>query len=183
MRMKGLLTIVLMLLSLSTYGQISMRDCFLKMPTDLFPYLTENNRLDCIDFIDSRMKAEVKDAFGTKITLDTLTANYLHLTIGERVCVEMRLFPISEDSVTQLLCVSKTFGDSVQQSSLRSYDPNTWQPIAYDKYIYLPKFADGDFVAISLPKEGNEIKLTRSFLVGDDRYTYEKELMFVNFEY
>jgi len=180
--LRGIITTVLLCSFLLSYGQVSMRDCFLKMPSDFLPYMTENNRLDCVDFLDSRMEARVKDAFGTQITLDTLTADYLHITIGEGCYIEMRLFPLSADSVSQLLCVSKTFGDTVRESSLQAYDPVSWQPQSLEKHIALPKKANGEFIAVSLPKEGNEITVETFRLEGDDAYKYRKELTTVKFE-
>ena len=43
---------------------LTIRDVFKSMPDSLMPYLSNNNRLDFIDFMDSNMKAEVKNQFG-----------------------------------------------------------------------------------------------------------------------
>lgn len=53
----------------SITGQVSaqdvtIRDIFKQMPDSLMPYLSQNNRLDFIDFLDSHMKAEVRNTFG-----------------------------------------------------------------------------------------------------------------------
>ena len=40
---------------------LKMRDVFNHMPDSLMPYLSHNNRLDFIDFIDSNMKSEVRN--------------------------------------------------------------------------------------------------------------------------
>lgn len=50
-------------------GQVSaqdlkMRDVFKQIPDSLVPYLSQNNRLDFIDFLDSNMKAEVRNKLG-----------------------------------------------------------------------------------------------------------------------
>ena len=57
------------LLVAATFSQasaqsIQIRDAFRAMPDSLMPYLSKNNRLDFIDFLDSNMKAEVKNALG-----------------------------------------------------------------------------------------------------------------------
>ncbi|MBR6998224.1 MAG: DUF3256 family protein, partial [Prevotella sp.] len=36
-----------------------MADLFKAMPDSLMPYLTKNNRLDMIDFMEANMKAEI----------------------------------------------------------------------------------------------------------------------------
>ena len=59
-------------------GQVSaqnlkMRDVFKQIPDSLVPYLSQNNRLDFIDFLDSNMKAEDPDeqcAAGRYVTVE-----------------------------------------------------------------------------------------------------------------
>ena len=67
----------------SITGQVSaqdvtIRDIFKQMPDSLMPYLSQNNRLDFIDFLDSHMKAEVRNTLGgtsemTALADDSLT--------------------------------------------------------------------------------------------------------------
>ena len=57
------------LLVAATFSQASaqsvqIRDAFREMPDSLMPYLSKNNRLDFIDFLDSGMKAEVRNQLG-----------------------------------------------------------------------------------------------------------------------
>ena len=61
---RGLMAGIFLCLTLTVMSQTTMRDVFRQMPDSIVPYLTENNRLDFIDFIDSNMKAEVTNAFG-----------------------------------------------------------------------------------------------------------------------
>ena len=56
-----LLTVVVMLFMIPCQAQPKMREVFQRMPAMMLPYLTENNKLDFIDFIDSGMKAEVRN--------------------------------------------------------------------------------------------------------------------------
>ena len=63
---KTLLMAVLMVTAFPCAAQQKMRDVFLRMPDGLLPYLTENNRLDFIDFMDSGMKAVVNNELGGK---------------------------------------------------------------------------------------------------------------------
>ena len=78
--------LLLMIFAVSA-SAIEMKDVFSAMPDSVLPTLTRNNRLDMIDFKVSGMKAEVNDVFDDKSTLDTLTADYLHITLSEAVKV------------------------------------------------------------------------------------------------
>ena len=39
---------------------LTVKTLFAEMPDEVIPYLTKTNRLDCIDFMESNMKAEVR---------------------------------------------------------------------------------------------------------------------------
>ena len=46
----------------------NMRSVFISMPDSITPLLTKVNKEDCVDFLDSNMKAEVKNRFdGTAV--------------------------------------------------------------------------------------------------------------------
>ena len=57
--------------------EATMRDVFKQMPDSLIPYLSSNNRLDFIDFIDSKMDAEVANSLGGKSRMQKLTDKYI----------------------------------------------------------------------------------------------------------
>ena len=68
----------------SITGQVSaqdvtIRDIFKQMPDSLMPYLSQNNRLDFIDFLDSNMKAEVRNALGGLSEMMTLADDSLSI--------------------------------------------------------------------------------------------------------
>ena len=110
---------------------VEIKDVFSAMPDSVLPTLTRNNRLDMVDFIDSGMKAEVNDVFDGKATLDTLTADYLHLTLSEAVKVEMKLLQSSEalaDTSDCVVCVVMTYGIKPKESSVRMFT-SKWSPL------------------------------------------------------
>ena len=67
MRKTTLLFCLLWALGLS--AQITVRDLLKSMPDSVIPYLTENNRLDMIDFMESNMDAVVTNTLGGKSQL------------------------------------------------------------------------------------------------------------------
>ena len=64
--MRRVIVAALLALSASQMSgqRLEIRDVFKQMPDSLMPYLSQNNRLDFIDFLDANMKAEVKNRLG-----------------------------------------------------------------------------------------------------------------------
>lgn len=111
---------------------LTIRDVFKSMPDSLMPYLSNNNRLDFIDFMDSNMKAEVKNQFGGNSTMTALTEDSLSIQMNHAMRVNMLLLNLEEpvDTIRQVVVLAETFlTDSVYgESSVKFYTPN-WQPI------------------------------------------------------
>jgi len=91
---------------------MKIREVFCNAPDSIFPYLTRNNRLDMIDFRESSMRAEVTNSLDGKSVLDSLTADYLHLTLNASTTVEMKLLAsqrLLDDTTKTIVCVSTTY--------------------------------------------------------------------------
>ena len=52
------------LFSLTSLQAQEAKTLFVNMPDSLSPLLTKVNREDCIDFLESKMKAQVENRFG-----------------------------------------------------------------------------------------------------------------------
>ena len=102
-----------------------MRDVFAQAPDSIFPLLTKNNKLDCIDFIENKMRARVKNRFDTYSELKVLTDNYLQLQASDKSSVEMKLV---NDS---LICMVRTYYGPGADSQVFFYN-TTWQPASYN---------------------------------------------------
>ena len=117
------------LLVAATFSQasaqsIQIRDAFRAMPDSLMPYLSKNNRLDFIDFLDSGMKAEVHNQLGGTSQMLSLGDDSLSIQMNPSLRVDM----IAIDSV---VAVVETFlVDSIYGESRVHYYSATWQPIA-----------------------------------------------------
>ena len=111
---------------------LTIRDVFKSMPDSLMPYLSNNNRLDFIDFMDSNMKAEVKNQFGGNSIMTALTEDSLSIHMNHAMRVDMLLLNLDEpvDTIRQVVVLAETFvTDSVYgESCVKYYTPN-WQPI------------------------------------------------------
>ncbi len=122
--------VVLMSAGVWAADSLTVRRLFTEMPDSIVPYLTRNNRLDFIDFMDSNMKAEVTNLLGGKSRMTALTADSLSLQLNESCRMDILLLHVklSSDSLKQVLCVVRTLkGEAdMEESSVEFYTP-TWR--------------------------------------------------------
>ena len=93
---------------------------FITMPDTLLPLLTERNRHDMIDFYGNHMEAKVRNRMNDYARLDTLTDDYLHLTLSKVGEAEMKLLQ-TEDSMT-IVCLIRTVVAPARDSQVEFYD-------------------------------------------------------------
>ena len=113
----------------------TLKDVFKQMPDSLMPYLTANNRLDFIDFMDSNMKAEVANTAGGTSEMTALTADSLSIRMSEALRVDMLLLDLDEpvDTIRQVIVFVETFlADSVYGESVCKTFTVDWQPVTSD---------------------------------------------------
>lgn len=111
-----------------------MTELFKQMPDSLMPYLTTNNKLDMLDFIDAGMEAKVNNKFDGESILCELDSTYLRLKLNTSVEVEMKLLSSSNilnDSTKHLICLVTTYGDLKKESVLKLFT-SKWNSIAHD---------------------------------------------------
>lgn len=113
-----------------------LRSLFVAMPDSVLPLLTKTNRMDCIDFLDSNMKAEVKNRFNNTSELKVLTKDYLELQLTSQSSVEMKLLPMN-DSV-KVVCMVHTVCGPVCDSEITFYDTQ-WKLLPSKNFITLPE--------------------------------------------
>ena len=145
-----LLSLLGQMMCLSMYSQVRMRDIFASAPDSVFPLLTRNNRLDCIDFIENKMPARVKNRLDNVVELLKLGDAYLQLRTSERSIVEMRLLSDS------LMCLIHTYMGPAADSRVSFYD-TAWKPVATE----LPCPTVGDYwqaVPDSLAREADSAR-------------------------
>ena len=120
-------------LTVAAGDSITIRDAFRQMPDSLLPALTQNNRLDFLDFHDAGMKAEVKNRLGGTSVMTALTNDSLSLKMSQALRTDMLLLTLDEpfDSVSQVIVVGETFlADSVYGETTVRYFTVDWHPIS-----------------------------------------------------
>ena len=113
----------------------SLKDVFKQMPDSLMPYLSQNNRLDFIDFMDSHMKAAVTNMTGGTSEMTALTDDSLSIRMSDALRVDMLLLPLDEpmDSIRQVIVFVETFlTDSIYGESVCKAYTVDWKPVTGD---------------------------------------------------
>lgn len=112
--MKKYIAVFLFLVTvLPLCGQtVTCRDVFREMPDSIIPYLTENNRLDMLDFMDSHMKAVIQNRFDGHSEMLTLSDDSLTLKLSDALLMTIRLIDCLEvvDGSRRLICVKEQIG-------------------------------------------------------------------------
>ena len=112
--MKKILISCLMMTAFSAISladTLTVRKLFAEMPDAVVPYLTTNNRLDMLDFMDSNMKAEVTNDLGGKSLMTALSDDSISIKLSEASQLDMLLLTATQeiDSSRQVLMLVRTF--------------------------------------------------------------------------
>ena len=110
---------------------VNIREVFKSMPDSLVPYLSQNNRLDLMDFMDAKMRAVVTNAFGSETEMIFLADDSIAVKMNESCLLNMKIAQVDTMVVIKFYheVVSRTFNsnwlplyDSVIKSSLLRRD-------------------------------------------------------------
>lgn len=161
--MKTIIICILSLFCVLSHSQeMTMNRLFREMPDSLIPYLSQSNRLDLIDFIESGMESKVVNGFDETVRLDKLTSDYMRLELSQSSVIEMKLLPYtnveSEDSIRQVVCMLMSFGADTRESSLNFYTTD-WKRLssedmmqpAVSEWSAIPVMSDSDDDRIMQP--------------------------------
>ena len=154
--MKGrLLLIAVLFCAMPLFAQ-NMNSVFIAMPDSITPLLSQVNKEDCVDFLDSNMKAEVTNRFGGKTEMKVLTDDYVLMQTTPGSTLEMKLLPVNDS--TKVVCMVKTVCASACDSEIRFYASDWSKELSMDDFLQRP-----DVEAFYLPQDSitEEYTLTR----------------------
>ncbi len=154
--MRRILSMLGLFCIISLHAQ-NLRELFVAMPDSLSPLLTAINRADFGDFLDSNMKAEVKNRFDRPSEMLRMTDDYLLLRMSSASTVEMKLLPATDS--TNVICVVHTYKAPVPDSKVSFYDTQ-WMKLPTETFLRLPQEEDFYMQSDSLGKAG-ELKELR----------------------
>lgn len=122
----------------STLGAQHMKDVFLNMPDSITPLLSAVNKADFIDFLDSKMKAEVKNSLGGDSEMQVLSDDYTRIQMTKNSSWQMKILPFKE---AYILGVIQTVKGPVENSCITFYD-SEWKPLDVADFVASPRASD-----------------------------------------
>lgn len=105
---------------------------FKSMPDSLSPLLTAVNRADFIDFLESKMKAEVTNSFGGKSEMTELSSDYISMKITPQSTWQMKLLAVNDS--TSLICTVSTVCAPACDSHINFYTTD-WKELPSSTYL------------------------------------------------
>ena len=147
--------VVSVLWGMSAFAQ-DMKSVFIAMPDSITPLLTKVNKEDCVDFLDSQMKAAVKNRFDGTAEMKVLTEDYTLVQTSEIGTLEMKLLPVNDS--TKVVCMVKTVCASGCDSDVRFYASDWSKELEAASFLQRPS-ADVFFLPNdTLSEEGTLIR-------------------------
>lgn len=117
----------------------SASDLFLTMPSRLFPALTEVNKADMIDFINSGMKSEVKNVFDSTVVMTEMNDTYLSVKTSSVGSMQMKVLPLNDS--TSVICLVRTVCPGACVSNVRFFSTG-WEQLERDTFFTMPALSD-----------------------------------------
>jgi hypothetical protein len=137
--MKRTVAIMILALAMSFANAADIRALFINMPDSIMPALTKSERMDFLDYIDSGMKARVRNKLGGESEMTELSDNSLTVQTSRSGKLQMALFPRKDGTV--LICLIKTVTAGYDDSRITFYNED-WTPVESESLIELPEFDD-----------------------------------------
>lgn len=112
---------------------------FINMPDSLTPLLTKVNREDCIDFLESKMKAQIDNRFGRKSEMTDLSKDYIRMQMSPQTSWQMKVLALND--TTKVICTVSTACAPACDSRISFYTTE-WKPLDKSPFITLPVMND-----------------------------------------
>ena len=157
--------------TMSVWAQ-NMKSVFVSMPDSIAPLFTKVNKEDCIDFLDSGMKAVVTNRFGKKSEMKVLSDDYVLVQSTESSTLEMKLLPLN-DSI-KVVCMVKTVCASACDSEIHFYTSDWNKELAVTDFLVMPDIdmfflsSDSAFDDYDLIRKKVDMHLVKASLSKDD---------------
>lgn len=165
--MKNLIVMFLMCSAVSLSAQ-EAKTLFVNMPDSLLPLLSAIDRADCIDFRESKMKAQVKNKFGRISEMTELTSDYIRLQLSPQSSWQMKVLSVGD--ATKVICTVSTACAPACDSCVRFFTDD-WKELPTSDYLTPP--AEEEF--FSAPDTADLEKYTR-IRAGADMFLMKVDL-------
>ena len=137
--MKRFATIIILALMATAGRADNLRTLFITMPDSITPTLTKSDRLDFLDYMDSGMKARVRNKLGGESVMTRFDENMLSIQTSQSGRMDMLLLKRGKDE--NLICIIRTVNAKYEDSRL-SFFTEDWKSVPADELIELPRIDD-----------------------------------------
>ena len=123
---------LLVILTALPLSATSIKELWIAAPDSLFPYLDQAKRTELVDVRETKNKLD-----GTT-SLDTLTSDFMQVSLNKLTKVQMKLVAADGDT---LVCMVKTYSLPEEDSEVAFYDLN-WRlkrRVSFDWHNYVAK--------------------------------------------
>lgn len=134
-----LIVLIAGILTLGKSYAEDLRTLFINMPDSIMPTLTRSERMDFLDYMDSGMKARVRNKLGGESVMTSYSDRSLAVMTSQSGRMEMVIFPRKKGG--NLICIIKTVTARYDDSRLSFYNED-WTPVDGKGLIDLPQFDD-----------------------------------------
>lgn len=151
---------------------------FVSMPDTILPLLTEINRADCIDFLESNMRAQVTNRLDGKSEMTKLTDDYIAMNLSSQSRWQMKLLALNDS--TQIICTVTTVCSPACDSHIRFYTTK-WESLPMGNYIkslpvlndFLPELSEesSDIPTLDALKQADMLLVDMQLSADDDTLT------------
>jgi len=148
------------MLIISSVMAEDMRTLFINMPDSLMPALTRSERMDFLDYMDSGMRARVRNKLGGESMMTAFSDQSLTIVTSQSGRMEMALFPRKKNG--NLICIIKTVTARFDDSRITFYNED-WTPVDGKDLIELPQL-DDFLTKNALKSDSLDILRLQSFL-------------------
>ena len=125
---RGLIIFLISQFSLLMSPAQNVRELFKTMPDSLAPYLTVNNRLDMMDFVDAGMKAIVTNQLGGDTEMTFLSDDSLSVKMNSAFLLDLK---IQKQDTTTVVCLKRTYLTQKGQYEVVSQTfTSYWRPLS-----------------------------------------------------
>ena len=132
MNKRIVISALLAILTILPLSATTIKELWIAAPDSLFPYLDKAKRLELVDV------KETKNKLDGISKLDTLTSDFMQVSLNKLTQVQMKLVPVEGDT---LICMVKTYMLPESDSEVVFYDTN-WRlkrRVALDWRNYVAK--------------------------------------------
>lgn len=129
--LKHIIAVIVLMAASANASALTIRQVLADMPDSILALFTKNDRLDFIDFIDSNMKAKVKNRLGEETVMTVLTDNFCHIDMDEHSTIEMKVL---DDST---FCIVSSVKAINWDSDIRVFKTD-WTEVSTADFFTMP---------------------------------------------